>query len=85
MFRPSLEATAALIDGFESPFGMELLATIDWLIAQADVSPQLANMREGIRRWPGGPEAAMRKDRLFDDRALSIALERLTSSANMVV
>ncbi|QBG87171.1 Appr-1-p processing protein [Xanthomonas oryzae] len=84
-YAPVLEATAALIDGFESPFGMELLATIDWLIAQADVSPQLANMRGGIRRWPGGPEAAMRKDRLFDDRALSIALERLTSSANMVV
>ena len=30
-FLPALEATTELIDGFESPLGMELLATIDWL------------------------------------------------------
>ncbi|WP_115050038.1 type II toxin-antitoxin system antitoxin DNA ADP-ribosyl glycohydrolase DarG [Xanthomonas arboricola] len=81
---PALEATAALIDGFESPFGMELLATVDWLIVQESISPQVADMREGIRHWPGGPDAAVRKDRLFDDRALGIALERLTSRASAV-
>ena len=32
-YAPALEATAALIDGFETPFGMELLATVDWLRA----------------------------------------------------
>ena len=33
-FLPILEQTTALIDGFESPYGMELLATVDWLIAE---------------------------------------------------
>ncbi|AKO03551.1 type II toxin-antitoxin system antitoxin DNA ADP-ribosyl glycohydrolase DarG [Xanthomonas oryzae pv. oryzicola] len=78
---PALEATAALIDGFESPFGMELLATVDWLIVQEGISAQVADVREGIRHWPGGQEAAARKDRLFDDRALGIALKRLASGA----
>lgn len=76
---PALEATAALIDGFESPFGMELLATVDWLLVKEGVAPRVPAVREGLRRWRGGPEAAERKDRLFDDRALSIALERLTA------
>ncbi|WP_341809477.1 macro domain-containing protein [Xanthomonas oryzae pv. oryzicola] len=78
---PALEATAALIDGFESPFGMELLATVDWLIVQEGISAQVADVREGIRHWPGGQDAAARKDRLFDDRALGIALKRLASGA----
>jgi hypothetical protein len=38
-YLPALEATASLIDGFESPFGMELLATVDWLLARDGVEP----------------------------------------------
>ena len=38
-------------------------------------------VREGLHHWGGGPGAAARKERLFDDRALSIALERLAPSA----
>ena len=74
----ALEATAALIDGFESPFGLELLATVDWLIAREGLAPTVAAMREGLRNWSGGAEAAARKERVFDDRALGIALDRLT-------
>lgn len=77
----ALEATAALIDGFESPFGMELLATVDWLLAKEGVAPTVPAMREGLRHWRGGPDAAERKLRLFDDRALGIALERLAPRA----
>lgn len=73
----ALESTSALIDGFESPFGMELLATVDWLLAREDVAPNVPAVREGLQHWRGGPGAAARKDRLFDDRALGIALERL--------
>lgn len=80
-YAPALEATAAMIDGFESPFGMELLATVDWLLAREGVAPTVSAMREGLRHWRGGPDAAERKDRLFDDRALSIALERLAPVA----
>ena len=80
-YTQALESTAALIDGFESPFGMELLATVDWLLAREGVAANVPALREGLRRWRGGPDAATRKDRLFDDRALGIALERLTQPA----
>lgn len=80
-YAPALKATTDLIDGFESPFGMELLATVDWLLAKEGVAPTVPAVREGLRRWRGGPDAAERKDRLFDDGALSIALERLAPHA----
>ena len=80
-YTQALESTSALIDGFESPFGMELLATVDWLLAREGVAPTVPALREGLRHWCGGPDAAARKDRLFDDRALGIALERLTQPA----
>lgn len=77
-YRAALESTAGLIDGFESPFGMELLATVGWLLTQDGVAPNVPALREGLRHWRGGDGAAERKARLFDDRALEIALERLT-------
>ncbi|PIX54805.1 MAG: Appr-1-p processing protein [Zetaproteobacteria bacterium CG_4_10_14_3_um_filter_54_28] len=76
-YEPALEYTAKLIDGFESPFGMELLATVDWLLSKEGVQPTVQAVREGLQRWPAG--AADRKARLFDDRAIGIALHRLTA------
>ncbi|MFA7605049.1 MAG: macro domain-containing protein [Rhodocyclaceae bacterium] len=76
-YAQALESTATLIDGFESPFGLELLATVDWLLIREGVAPNIPAVREGLRHWRGGPDAAARKGRLFDDRALGIALERL--------
>lgn len=80
----ALEATAAMIDGFESPFGMELLATVDWLLTREGVAPTVPAVRKGLQHWRGGPDAGERKNRLFDDRALNIALERLTQSSPAV-
>ena len=74
-----LEATAALIDGFESPYGMELLATVDWLLCREGVAPTKDAVREGLKRWPT-PGAGERKSRLFDDRSIGIALARLLRS-----
>ncbi|BCO26294.1 hypothetical protein MIZ03_1174 [Rhodoferax lithotrophicus] len=78
-YLPALEATAELIDGFESPFGMELLATVDWLLTREQVTPTVPALREALKRWPI-PGAAQRKTHLFHDQAISIALERLTTS-----
>lgn len=78
-YRKALEEAASLIDGFESPFGMELLATVDWLLVREGVQPTVQAVREGLRNWPAG--AGARKDRLFDDRAVAIALERLAIAA----
>ncbi len=72
-----LDHTAERIDGFESPLGMELLSTVDWLIQREGCKPTLPSIREGLQRWPAGPQAGERKQRLFDDRLLEIALDRL--------
>jgi hypothetical protein len=74
---PAVEATSALIDGFESPLGMELLATVDWLVAEMDAEPTVPAIREKLQDWPGGEESAERKLRLFEDRIVDIALDAL--------
>lgn len=76
-YLPALEATAAIIDGFESPLGMELLATVDWLIRRENRAPTLEAVREGVGSWVGGGEAAQRKEHLFDERLIGLALDRL--------
>jgi O-acetyl-ADP-ribose deacetylase (regulator of RNase III) len=79
-YLPALERTAAVIAGFESSLGLELLATVDWLLCREGVEPLLAAVQDGIRRWPGGRVAGRRKQRLFDGRMLEAALRRLTEA-----
>lgn len=73
-FRPALDKTAAIIDGFESPLGMELLATVDWLVSQQRCAPEVGAVCMELARWPGGKAAGERKLRLFDERLLGLAL-----------
>jgi len=77
-YRPALEATTQLIDGFESPLGMELLATVDWVVRREGQPATLAAVNEGIAHWPGGEGAAKRKQRIFEPQMVERALERLT-------
>ncbi len=79
-FRPALEETAKLIDGFESPLGLELLATVDWLISEDKVQPTVEGVVAGLRSWSGGNEAAERKLRLFDNRLIEVALSQLAEA-----
>lgn len=78
-FRPALDSTERLIDGFESQFGMELLATVDWLLRERDCEPTIAAIRKGLESWPGPADSGERKQRLFDDRSIGLALERLSA------
>jgi O-acetyl-ADP-ribose deacetylase (regulator of RNase III) len=78
-FLPALERTSAVIDGFESPLGMELLATVDWLLLNG-TEPTIPSVRQALVGWPGGSAAGQRKRRLFDDRLVGLAVERLTSA-----
>lgn len=80
-FLPAVEKTAAIIDGFESALGMELLATADWLLSEGGCEPSVEGLRRGLGSWPGGRSAARRKLKLFDGRLLNLALERLTAVA----
>lgn len=72
-----LEEVDALIDGFQSPLGMEVLATLDWLISQEGIKPEVESIKEGLQHWPDDI-AGQRKLRLFSDRLIALALDRLT-------
>jgi O-acetyl-ADP-ribose deacetylase (regulator of RNase III) len=78
-FLPALEATARLIDGFESPLGMELLATTDWLVQKDGVPANRDSVKAALKTWTGGEKSAARKQKLFDDRLVGLALERLAT------
>lgn len=77
-FQPALDQLNRIIDGFESPRELELLATVDWLL-QHHTEPTVEGLRHALRAWPAGAEAAARKLRLFDDRLLGLALDRLVA------
>jgi hypothetical protein len=74
-----LDLTTKGIDAFESHLGMELLATVDWLIEREHAEPTISGVRSGLRRWPAGDASAERKVRLFDERLLKLALDRLAA------
>jgi O-acetyl-ADP-ribose deacetylase (regulator of RNase III) len=76
---PALDKATAVIDGFESPLGMELLATVDWILHARHPQRTVAAIRTELQRWPGGREAGERKLRLFDDRLVKLALDRLVT------
>ena len=73
-YRGVLEQTVSLIEGFESPFAIELLATVDWLLSRENRSPTVEDVREGLKTWPKG---GARKLKIFNDRSIAIALKRL--------
>jgi O-acetyl-ADP-ribose deacetylase (regulator of RNase III) len=75
--REILDLTAETIDGFESPLGMELLATVDWLIERERCDASVRGILAGLRNWPAGSAAAERKLRLFDERLIGLALDRV--------
>ena len=76
-YQDVLEWTSAIVDGFESPLGMELLATVDWLVEREGAEPTVAGIRQGLSSWRGGPGSAQRKLRVLDGRLIEIALQRL--------
>ena len=80
VYAGALEDTDTLIDGYQSPFGMELLATVDWLLDREGSTPDVPSLRRGLERWPGGAGAGQRKLRLFDERLLQLAVSRLTGA-----
>ena len=80
-FKPSrdaLEFTREIIDGFESPLGLELLATVHWLIERENCDSSVEEIRNGLKNWPGEEWVSERKLRILDERLIGIALERLS-------
>jgi O-acetyl-ADP-ribose deacetylase (regulator of RNase III) len=78
-YQPALESTAKLIDGFESPLGVELLATVDWLVHKDGIKLDREAVKDGLKTWTGGEKSSERKLKLFEDRLIDLAIERLSS------
>ena len=74
----ALDWTTKTIRGFESPLGMELLATVDWLVRKGDAAATVAGILDGLRRWGRGRD---RKLRILDERLIRIALNRLVPNS----
>jgi O-acetyl-ADP-ribose deacetylase (regulator of RNase III) len=64
-----LNKVKSLIEGFETPYGMELLASVHWLIKED--SSDFETVKTQLQDW--NP----RKAQMFDDNAIHIALEHL--------
>ena len=76
-YLPALKWATDTIRGFESPFGMELLSTVDWLLQRGGRTPTVEDVWDGIRHWGQGQK---RKLRIFDERLVGIALRRLAEN-----
>src|SRR6185436_13885024 len=66
-----LKRVAELIDGFETPYGMELLASVHWVAVRS--SPLATTTQEaiaGIQNWNE------RKHRMFRAEHIRVAWER---------
>lgn len=76
-YRPALDHATEIIDGFQSPHGLELLATVDWLHGEADTPLEVDAMLGAITGWPGPPGSAERKARIFTRHHVTAAVDHL--------
>ena len=82
--RSALEQLDRVIDGFQSPYLMELLASVDWLLNQRGGDATDSQLLADIANWPGGIEAARRKARLFKEEAVTLARARLQRDSRVL-
>lgn len=73
----ALDWTSRMIDGFESPLGMELLATVDWLVEREKVERSATGIVHGLRNWAGGAASGKRKLKILNERLIYLALDQL--------
>ncbi len=83
-FRGALKATEDVIDGFETPFLMELLSTVDWIQREHRRILSTTEILDALKIWPGGKTAARRKLALFDPGTIDLARGRLASYGHLL-
>jgi O-acetyl-ADP-ribose deacetylase (regulator of RNase III) len=76
-YRSALIHASDVIDGFQSPHGLELLATVDWLRRETGTAMDVPSMQTAIASWPGPQGAAERKARIFTSDQIRIAINHL--------
>lgn len=71
----ALDRVAALVEDFDSPYGLELLTTVHWVVqvdgVAADDGPSIAG---AVRSW------SERKNQLFSDHHVLVARDRLVEA-----
>jgi len=67
---------AELIEGFESPLGMELLSTVDFIISETKSNDPMRILGE-IKKWSTEEKWNERKTNLFKQDYIELAYERL--------
>lgn len=65
-----LDKVSNLIEGFQSPYGLELLATVDYLIQETE-SFDLNRIKESLNEW------SERKNLIFTEQHLQLAITHL--------
>ena len=68
--RQRIDRVAALIGGFEDPFGLELLATVHWVMKYENANKPDTVM-DLVRQW------SHRKRRMFSNRHIDIAMKTI--------
>ncbi len=76
-YRPALDLASFTIDGFQSPHGLELLATVDWLHRSNGIELAVDSIMSAIATWPGPDGAAERKSRIFTQHHVEAAISQL--------
>lgn len=66
-----LERVSDLVDGFETPFGLELLSTVHWTVTREGAQGR-GKVAQGVYAWGA-------RKRQFTERQISIALDVLSS------
>ncbi|MBC2771161.1 type II toxin-antitoxin system antitoxin DNA ADP-ribosyl glycohydrolase DarG [Pusillimonas minor] len=74
--RANFERVTKLVEGFESPYGLELLSTVHWVLTRESTSVQ-NNLERQVYAWNA-------RKRQFTSRQLAIAEERLRSQGWLV-
>lgn len=72
-----IDFISGLVEGFDTPYGMELLASVHWVLANELDSKQCTSedVHTAISNWTS------RKSRMFKHRHVEIAMNRLESQA----
>lgn len=71
-FEDDLAVVAALVEGFEGAWGLELLSTVHWVATESDDVSTSSEALARIARW------SSRKNRLFDIADVEEAWDRLS-------
>lgn len=66
-----VERVERLIDGFQSPYGMELLATVHWVATHEQRANDFTNVLNAVRSWNS------RKEKIMQPAHVQSALTRL--------